>query len=147
MPTRRSSTISSPALTGLRRDGLVENPSRGVWRLAGAAAEAPVAAGPAPVATERLAALRTMSYRRYLRTPEWRQTKAAALERAGHCCALDATHTEQLDVHHRTYERRGAELASDLTVLCRACHRLHHRSARAPAPTPSLLQRVLGRAA
>jgi 5-methylcytosine-specific restriction endonuclease McrA len=69
-----------------------------------------------------------------LRSPEWRQTRAAALVRASYCRALDPNHTEDLEVHHRTYERRGAELASDLIVLCRPCHRLHHKANGRPGP-------------
>jgi hypothetical protein len=78
------------------------------------------------IASERLAELRAMPYDEYLRTAEWKQTRAAALARADHRCALDPKHTGQLDVHHRFYERRGTELPSDLIVLCHPCHRLHH---------------------
>jgi len=67
-----------------------------------------------------------MPYRQYLRTPEWRRTRAAALHRAGNRCAFDVTHATDLEVHHRTYERLGEELAGDLLVLCRECHRIHH---------------------
>ncbi|HEY4099173.1 MAG TPA: hypothetical protein VGM33_26855 [Baekduia sp.] len=128
------------ALTGLRRDGLVDNPSRGEWRLAGAATEPPATAVDEPLPEDRLAELRALPYREYLRTAEWRRARAAALLRAGHSCSLDVTHTEDLEVHHRTYERLGAELAADLVVLCRACHRLHHRELGRPRrahPTPA----------
>jgi 5-methylcytosine-specific restriction endonuclease McrA len=145
------------ALTQLKRDGLVENPRRGVWRLAGAALEPVEPLVGSRAAPDRLVELNTMAYREYLRTPEWRQVRAAALLRAGNACALDTTHTEDLEVHHRTYERRGAELPTDVIVLCRECHRVHHaafgRPARdagpepAPARTPSLLSRLLRRAA
>lgn len=111
------------------------------------------------VGERRLAELREMPYARYLRTPEWRRTRAAALLRAGQRCALDVTHGEDLDVHHRTYERLGAELAEDVVVLCRPCHRMHHqehgrprRCEPAPAPAPAaaparggLLRRLLAR--
>jgi len=113
------------ALTDLKRDGLLENPKWGTWRLAGAALETMPTT--APVAKDRLGELRRMSYRDYLRTPEWRRSRAAALLRASNCCSLDVTHSDGLEVHHRTYERIGAELASDLIVLCRSCHQLHHQ--------------------
>jgi 5-methylcytosine-specific restriction endonuclease McrA len=71
-----------------------------------------------------------MSYSDYLRTPEWQRTRAAALTIAGYRCALDATHTDGLEVHHNTYERLGAELAGDLVVLCRSCHARHHLADR-----------------
>ena len=104
---------------------MLDNPRWAVWRLTGAATEPE----PRPVqlvSDERLAALRGMAYRDYLRTPEWRRTRAAALERAGHRCSLDRGHQHRLKVHHNTCERIGAELPSDLVVLCHDCHRLHH---------------------
>jgi hypothetical protein len=119
------------ALTDLKRDGLAINPARGIWALTDAALveqEAPLSEESVP---ERLAELRAMPYDEYLRTPEWKKTRAAALVRADHRCALDPNHTGKLDVHHRHYERRGAELPSDLIVLCHACHQLHHGEGRA----------------
>jgi hypothetical protein len=114
-------------LTNLKRDGLLEKPKWGTWRLAGAAREMPAKAIDGKVDGTRVAELRAMSYRDYLHTIEWWRTRAAALQRAGNCCSLDVTHTEGLEVHHRSYERLGEELASDLVVLCRACHRLYHQ--------------------
>jgi restriction endonuclease Mrr len=115
------------ALTNLKRDGLVENPKWSVWCLTGAAAT-PAATVADNVSDERLCELRAMEYYgEYLRTPEWRKTRAAALVRAGHRCQLDANHTTHLEVHHNSYDRVGAELALDLIVLCHSCHRLHHR--------------------
>jgi restriction endonuclease Mrr len=114
------------ALTNLKRDGLVENPKWGIWRLTSAAHPPLEPSVDEPVAVERLAELRAMPYRLYLRTPEWRRTRAAALLRAGNACSLDVTHTELLEVHHRTYERLGAELVTDLVALCHSCHELHH---------------------
>ena len=125
------------ALTNLKRDGLVENPSWGVWRLAGAAREVPAPATEEPIFVDRAQELERMSYQEYLRTPEWRVIRAAALERAGHCCSLDITHTGDLVVHHRFYGPRGHELASDLVVLCRVCHDLHHKQFGRPGPRPA----------
>ena len=115
------------ALTNLKRDGLIENPRWSVWRLVGAALETPAAAAEPDVSEARLAELHSMPYREYLRSPEWRRTRGAALHRANFRCMLDVTHSEDLEVHHRTYERLGRELATDLVVLCRSCHRIHHR--------------------
>ena len=114
-------------LTNLKRDGLVENPKWGAWRLTDAAREATATPVDQPVAVDRLAELDAMPYPQYLKTPEWRRTRAAALLRADYACSMDVNHTEGLEVHHRTYERRGAELPADLVVLCHACHQLHHR--------------------
>jgi restriction endonuclease Mrr len=118
------------ALTDLKRDGLATNPSRGIWRLTNAALVEPESPLADEVVGQRLVELRAMPYDEYLRTPEWRKTRAAALVRADHQCAMDPSHAGTLDVHHRYYERRGAELPSDLIVLCRTCHQLHHQPTR-----------------
>lgn len=125
-------------LTNLKRVGLVTNPARSVWALAG---EAAVTAPPlaAPVIGRRLEQLRAMPYPAYLRSPEWRETRAAALVRAGHACQLDLTHVLDLEVHHRTYARLGEERPEDLFVLCEKCHQNHHAfvgrpSSREPLP-------------
>ncbi|MFZ1924912.1 MAG: winged helix-turn-helix domain-containing protein [Solirubrobacteraceae bacterium] len=139
-------------LTNLKREGLLENPKWSIWRMtsAGLAATATEVAehiGPerliGPVDPKRLDELRTMPYQRYLQSSEWNRTRKAALARAGNACSLDATHTENLEVHHRSYEHLGAELASDVLVLCHSCHLLHHkqygrpRRERAVSPMPS----------
>jgi hypothetical protein len=132
------------ALTDLKSDGLLENPDKGVWRLAGAALEMPATATDGLIVDARLAELRAMPYPLYLKTPEWRRTRAAALLRAGNACSLDVTHTDGLEAHHNNYDRLGAELSSDLAVLCHSCHQLHHkeygRERREQSPGPSPLR-------
>jgi len=64
-------------------------------------------------------------YRKYLLTPEWKQRRVFVLERDGRACVLCGS-VDELQVHHRTYERRGDELLSDLTTLCAECHAKHH---------------------
>ena len=79
---------------------------------------------------ERLRDLRRMDYRRvYLRTPEWRAKRDAAIACASDRCARCGSRG-LLDVHHLTYERLGAEFGTDLLVLCRPCHRQEHRWGR-----------------
>lgn len=73
----------------------------------------------------RSRALRKMPYKEYLRTPEWQETRSEALRRSRYKCSVCASGSN-LDVHHRTYIRRGNEYASDLTVLCRRCHSTFH---------------------
>lgn len=76
-------------------------------------------------ACEHVTLLRTMPYRDYLKTPHWKATRQRALERADRRCQL-CNSTDHLEVHHRTYERRGCERADDLTVLCARCHSKFH---------------------
>lgn len=74
---------------------------------------------------ERQAELRSMPYRAYLRSPEWRATRERMLAFAGHRCQL-CGHEDRLQVHHNNYDSRGLEWPQDLVVLCDSCHRGHH---------------------
>lgn len=76
---------------------------------------------------ERQTVLRTADYREYLASPEWQERRNTKLQQAGHRCELCGSEN-RLEVHHRTYERRGNERLSDLIALCHACHgRFHGR--------------------
>lgn len=74
----------------------------------------------------RLRELQTMPYAAYLQTEEWRARRLEELRRAHFRCRL-CNAAGPLDVHHRTYERRGCEAPADLIVLCRVCHTRFHR--------------------
>lgn len=69
--------------------------------------------------------LRTMPYPDYLKTQHWQSQRQIALQRAMRRCQV-CNSTRQLEVHHRTYERKGCELPEDTTVLCKSCHSLFH---------------------
>lgn len=69
--------------------------------------------------------LRIMPYKKYLQTKHWKVVAARARQRAEHRCQL-CNSPDNLEVHHRTYERRGHESESDLTVLCDTCHGKFH---------------------
>jgi len=73
----------------------------------------------------RIAIRRVMPYRAFLGTKYWAERSRNAKERAGHRCQLCNSKAE-LNTHHRTYDRRGNEDDSDLTVLCAACHEKFH---------------------
>lgn len=64
-------------------------------------------------------------YQAYMRSPEWRSRRAAALSFYGARCSR-CWATERLDVHHRTYRNFGHEPLMDLEILCRPCHRRVH---------------------
>ena len=66
-----------------------------------------------------------VDYQTYLKSAKWRKKAAAARKRAGYRCQL-CYKKRPLQVHHRTYERLGYELPSDLAALCASCHRRHH---------------------
>lgn len=67
-------------------------------------------------------------YQTYIKSNEWRvvseETKRLADYRCQVCNKNEAT--SNLHVHHRTYERLGRELQSDLIALCGDCHSLFH---------------------
>lgn len=69
--------------------------------------------------------LQSMSYSDYLETPEWNEKRKQALKRARYHCQV-CNNDGVLHVHHRTYENRGSEYASDLLVLCADCHEHFH---------------------
>jgi hypothetical protein len=76
----------------------------------------------------RIEALRTMPYREYLETDEWKARRKRAMRKAGFRCQVCNRYGVRLNTHHRTYERRGQEYDSDLIVLCQDCHYLFHQN-------------------
>lgn len=80
-------------------------------------------------AAGRLVQLQGMSYRDFLKTPEWKQGREAALERAGGRCQVCGARSD-LQVHHRDYSNVPLESLADLTVLCDDCHAVFHSNRR-----------------
>lgn len=68
-----------------------------------------------------------IDYHAYLQSDKWGTKRQLALERAYHRCQL-CNSPDNLHVHHRTYERLGNEKPEDLTVLCKDCHEMFHKS-------------------
>lgn len=58
--------------------------------------------------------------RRHPKPTHWRHISGRALARDRRCRCCGVTH--DLEVHHLTYARFGAEWLEDLTVLCSDCH-------------------------
>ena len=65
--------------------------------------------------------LSTMPYDKYRETPEWKAKRERKKKQARYRCQV-CNSPEELQTHHRTYERLGYELVADLTALCRRCH-------------------------
>jgi 5-methylcytosine-specific restriction endonuclease McrA len=66
-----------------------------------------------------------LPYAEYLLTPHWQEVREVALKTADNRCQICYSPVN-VQVHHRTYDRRGHELPSDVTVLCAACHGRFH---------------------
>lgn len=58
----------------------------------------------------------------YLSSPRWRETASAAVARAGACKKCGSVNN--LDAHHKTYQRMGCERPGDIIVFCRPCHEM-----------------------
>lgn len=73
-------------------------------------------------------------YAAYMKSPAWRFSNARLEElrlSEGLCriCAKGAPDV-RIEVHHRCYDRLGAERVSDLTTLCQPCHALNTKELR-----------------
>jgi len=73
----------------------------------------------------RLAELKSMDYKIYLKTDGWQRKRLDAIENARGVCEICGSGVD-IQVHHKTYERRGEELPEDLIVLCEQCHKKEH---------------------
>jgi len=78
----------------------------------------------------RLLELHTMPYPDYLKTPEWQARRQHHVKSAGFRCQVCNASDVQLNVHHRTYKRRGYELYNDLLAVCSDCHEIFHRQGK-----------------
>lgn len=81
---------------------------------------------------ERIARLRNMPYTSYLRSSWWQHVKREVLSEDHRMCQRCKRYQEDygftLDVHHKTYKRRGMEKREDLETVCRDCHKsIHNR--------------------
>lgn len=86
-----------------------------------------------PAATDALlefveGRLSVLQYDQYLDSRHWQRFREIALDHYGFKCAVCGT-KDDLEVHHRSYARRGRERLADVTVLCGKCHATHHRLA------------------
>lgn len=74
----------------------------------------------------RVSATRRLTYAAYIQTPEWAVRRRQRLAIDGHKCAA-CKRAELLHVHHKTYDRLGAEdVRRDLITLCEVCHSFVH---------------------
>lgn len=67
-----------------------------------------------------------IDYDEYMNSKQWRRIRKWVLTFWGNKCAL-CTSSIRMSVHHRTYERLGKELLTDLIALCGRCHNVHHK--------------------
>lgn len=66
-----------------------------------------------------------VNYDKYIQSKAWRAKREEALEYHGAKCSVCGT-TQNLHVHHKTYESLGHEKMKHLEILCKGCHENHH---------------------
>ena len=79
---------------------------------------------PWTISSARAKELAKMDYREYLNTAEWSEIRKFMHDVVDHCAGCGSA--LDLQVHHSNYPKRGAEIQSDLTVLCGCCHAKIH---------------------
>lgn len=69
----------------------------------------------------------SMDYHDFLRTPYWAAVAEMVRKRDNYKCQ-ECGSTENLNIHHKTYENHGDEIhhLEDLVCLCQKCHEKHH---------------------
>ena len=60
-------------------------------------------------------------YENHIRSAQWRNMRADMIRLRGNKCDHCGS-SHKLALHHKTYERLGHELTSDLELLCPGCH-------------------------
>lgn len=71
--------------------------------------------------------IKRMEYQAFLASAYWFAVSTVVKSRAGNRCQL-CNNPQGIQAHHRSYQHHGREHLhmEDLTVLCDACHTLHH---------------------
>jgi hypothetical protein len=73
--------------------------------------------------------LSSLPYKEYLQSDHWKKTRERTLELDGERCRV-CNGSNSLQVHHRTYRRKGRELPVDLITLCKSCHFTFHKNGK-----------------
>lgn len=87
---------------------------------------------------------RKAEYREYLQSEHWRTFRRHIYQIMPYC--LWCRTTEELNVCHLTYERRGHELDSDVVVMCKTHHYLMDDGLLPMEPILEKQQRLLEKA-
>ena len=76
--------------------------------------------------------LKYMPYVEYLQSDWWKKVSFAAKWFYNFKCQTCGS-SDNLQTHHRDYDRKGCERPEDLSVLCNACHEKIHGISKTPA--------------
>lgn len=65
------------------------------------------------------------TYTKHMASKAWAEKRAHIFHLRGRACERCGS-TDDLEVHHKTYDRLGNEADDDLCVLCEECHEKEH---------------------
>ena len=83
-----------------------------------------------------------MKYIEYIHSPEWQNRRNLFLQQHGKICNM-CPRTDEIEVHHVSYDRLGHERDEDLKALCVRCHNdLHYALRKWPASEIAIRQFV-----
>jgi hypothetical protein len=68
-----------------------------------------------------------LSYEDYIKSDLWRARRHRFLQERERACEICEATEGPMILHHLFYDRLGAELDSDLVMVCNGCHNLVHR--------------------
>jgi hypothetical protein len=67
-----------------------------------------------------------MRYAKYLHSEHWLSFRLGIIAQRGPACEVCGNKQERPALHHLSYARVGAELESDVVIVCDGCHRSYH---------------------
>lgn len=65
-------------------------------------------------------------YAKYLNSEHWLSFRLAIIAQRGPACEVCGNNQERPSLHHLSYAHLGAELESDVVIVCDECHRGYH---------------------
>jgi len=68
---------------------------------------------------------RRQMYETYIKSDKWKLIRKQVLDFWGNRCILCYS-DYNVHVHHRSYDRLGNEIMTDIIPLCAECHERHH---------------------
>lgn len=78
-----------------------------------------------------------VGYRKYLESKHWMLLRKLLVKKDSRCAICNEI-TNNLQLHHLSYERIGFEKEMDLLILCDSCHKLVHENGLKKIPKSAI---------
>lgn len=69
-----------------------------------------------------MAHFHSAEYDEYIHSERWRKRCERVYKKRGRRCERCGRNDRPLQMHHKNYDRLGAELDDDLLIVCKDCH-------------------------